>query len=291
LDSQEHIVLQDGSTATVCNIREPFGAAMIASHAFDVGTEHHRRRLAGAEVQQTLRSGFTEWETLPDCVLNDNEVCQADGSKDRFPGSLTLWLVGLGVQHRFIRPRCPTDQPHIERNHLTMDNLAMNEESLVNLTTLQQSLDYERSMYNSYFPSRASDCNGRPPLVAHPELLHPRRPYRPECELALFDLQRVYDYLATFTFERKVSEVGRVSLGRQLYSVGRPWAGCTVLAKFDPETGEWVFHVKEPEESGENEERVVRRAAKDLDVATLTGLDPQDFAPVPPIQLTFPCFV
>ena len=60
----------------------------------------------------------------------------------------------------------------------------------------------------------------QPPLVAHPELLVPRRPYRPEWELDLFDLRRVDNYLATQTWIRKASEVGQVSLGGQRYGLG-----------------------------------------------------------------------
>lgn len=69
-------------------------------------------------------------------------------------------------------------------------------------------------------------------VTAHPELLHPRRLYRPELESALFDMQRVYDYLATFQFQHKVSATGRVSLGRQFYSIGRSRAGQTVQVRF-----------------------------------------------------------
>ena len=50
-------------------------------------------------------------------------------------------------------------------------------------------------------------------LVAHPELLAPRQPYRPEWELDLLDLNRVVGYLTLRAWIRTVSEVGRVSLG------------------------------------------------------------------------------
>lgn len=154
---------------------------------------------------------------------------------DPFPSLLTLWLVGLGIRHLSIRPHCPTDQAH------TLSDLAMDEESLTDLATLQQSLDRERAAYNRLLPSRAADCNGRPPLEAQPELLRPRCLYRPEWELALFDLRRVYDHLVTFTFQRKVSRSSQVSLGCQLHYLGRAWAGRTVTVRFDPQQGDWLF--------------------------------------------------
>lgn len=177
----------------------------------------HWRKLDWTEACEVVREGAAEWHTLPEALLTDNELCLVGGPNDPFPGLFTLWLVGLGVQHLRIRPHCPTDHPHTERNHRTLDGLAMNTEDLANLATLQQALTRERRVYNHAFPSQASDCAGRPPLEAHPELLCPRRPYCREAELALFELQRVYDHLATFTFERKVNSVGRVSLGRQMY--------------------------------------------------------------------------
>lgn len=293
LDSQEGIRLHDGSIASICNIRDPVGAAMIASQAFSVKTSRHWRKLTLEEVRSVLRTGFTEWETLPDGVQTDNELVLAGSPTDPYPSRLTLWLRGLGVKHCFIRPNVPTDQPHVERNHRTLDDFALNEEALANLTCLQQALDRERHMYHHEFPSRASDCAGRPPLVAHPELLRPRRFYQPELELALFDMQRVYDYLATFTFERKVSASGQVSLGRRMYSVGRSHAGKSVLVCFDACQQEWVFFAK-PEgkqAEGQEKEELARRTPKGLDIQTLTGLDPEDFQPAPPVQLTFPCFL
>lgn len=288
LDSQEGIRLHDGEIATICNIRDPVGAAMIASQAFAVKTPRHWRKLTWSEVRAVLRAAFSEWHTLPDGVQTDNELALAGGPNDPFPSKLSLWLVGLGVAHRFIRPGCPTDQPHIERNHRTLDNLALNESALTDLLHLQQALDRERQVYNHHFPAQASDCARQPPLIAHPELLNPRRPYTPELELALFDLQRVYAYLATFSFTRKVNAVAQVSLGGQLYSLGKKLVRQrqldTVLARFDPHTIEWVFFT-------DDDEALVRRPPKGLDLQTLTGLDPSAPQPIRPVQLTLPFLI
>lgn len=110
---------------------------------------------------------------------------------------------------------------------------------------------------------------GRPPVVAHPELLQPRRPFQPEQELALFDLKRVDAYLATLTWRRVVDKNGVVSLGgkRGRYSLGRTYAGRQVRVRFDPTDRHFVFsQVNDPG-------NVIRRLpAKNLDVGDLTGL-------------------
>jgi transposase len=294
LDSQEGIKLADRTIATICTIRDPFGAAILASCAFAVTTAKHWRKLTVEEIQQVLRAAFTEWQTLPDSLQTDNELVLAGSALDPFPSRLTLWLAGLTLWHSFIRPHTPTDQPQIERTHRTLQDLALDESGRTDLLTLQQALDRERQTYNTCFPSRASDCAGRPPLLAHPELLRARRPYQPDQEWRLFSLERVYDFLAGFApFERKVSSIGRVSLGRCLYSLGRSQAGKTVWASFDAHTGEWVFQLKLTEREHEQMLAIARRKAQRLDVATLTGLiEPsQDAPPLMPLQLTLPYLV
>ncbi len=284
LDMQEGLRLGDGGCATVCNIRDPVGAAIIASHAFQVATARHWRKLDWVEVRQVLRNAFAEWHTLPDGVQTDNELGLAGNPNDPFPGRLTMWLVGLGIAHRLIRAGHPTDQPHVERNHRTVDDLALNDEALADMVHLQAALDRERIIHNEFYPSEASNCAGRPPLLAHPELRQPRRFYQPELELALFDLQRVYDYLAPLQFERKVNSSGQVSLGRIFYSVGRRWAGSQVHVNFDAQEADWIFQTPEGE-------AVARRPARTLTAQELTGLDPAYCQSAVAVQLTLPCFV
>ena len=160
VDHQEGHRLLDVSIATVSNIRDPYGAAMIASQAFSVKTEKHWRKLTWEEVRQVLRAGFVEWQTLPDSVLTDNEMGLGGNPNDPFPSWLSLYLAGLGIKHNFIRSHQPTDQPQVERNHRTLDGLTEDESSRQDLASFQQSLDRERQLYNYEFPSRASDCGG-----------------------------------------------------------------------------------------------------------------------------------
>jgi transposase-like protein len=293
LDSQENIRLQDGDIATLCSIRDPFGAAMLASRAFSVKRGKAWRKLTWEEVRQVLREGFTLWQILPESVWTDNEHALAGNAADPFPSRLTLWLAGLGIRHVFIRPHCPTDQAHIERNHRTLDNLAIDETTTTDLATLQQALDRERQVYNQLFPCQASDCAGRPPLVAHPALLQPRRPYRPEWEWQLFNLQQIYDFLAGIgPLKRKINAVGQVHLGGNRYQVGLRHAGKPVLVHFDAERILWVVSLQVDSGSDRNGEVLAYCPPKDLDFHSLTGLPDPTPSPQPqPIQLTLPCLI
>ena len=99
--------------------------------------------------------------------------------------------------------------------------------------------------------------------------------------------KRVYDYQVAFTFKHKVSSSAQVSLGRQMYPLGkrlvREREVGSVLVRFDGCHGERVFLTETGEE--------LCRRPKDLDVHSLTGLDPSDVAITQPVQLTFPCFI
>jgi hypothetical protein len=281
LDSQEGVHLGDGQSATICTIRDPVGAAVLASQVFVVTTARHWRKLTWVEVRGVLRAAFTTWQTLPSRVQTDNELCLGGSPTDPYPSLLTLWLCGLGVAHTFIRPGQPTDQAQIERTHRTLGAWVGDPLSCRDAVTLQAALDRERSVHNHWLPSRASDCAGRPPVVAHPTLLTPWRPYRPEAELALFDLQRVYDYLATIPLARKVNSVGQISVGRRMYSVGRRHAGQAVTMRMDAAGRAWVVYDAHGAELG-------RRPAQGLDVVTLTGMTEPGPVLAVPIQLALP---
>lgn len=259
---------------------------MLASQAFAVQTAQRWRKLTWQEVRQVLRCGFDEWQTLPDSVQTDNEMGLGGNPNDPFPSWLSLWLAGLGIKHTFIRSHCPTDQPQIERHHRTLDGLSDDEHSRQDLNSFQQALDQERFIYNHLFPVRASDCHGLPPVQAHPALLTPRRPYRPEWEAVLFDMQRVYGFLANFTFDRKVNSNGQVTLKGVHYTVGHAHAGKAIKVRLDALTQEWVF--LEPQIQGQDHE-LGRQSLKGLDFTNLTGLQSlQEPQALPPIQLTLP---
>ncbi len=286
LDHQEGLKLQDGSKATVCNVRDPVGAAMISSRAFEVTTPKRWRKLTWEEVRQVLREAFCEWQTMPDSVQTDNEMALGGNPNDPFPSWLTLWLAGLGIQHSFIRSHRATDQAEVERCHRTMDAFSDDEDSRADLGSFQETLERERYQHNHLFPSRASDCNGQPPLTAHPELLTARRPYHPDHELALFDMQRIYNLLAATPLTRKVNRNGQITLKGRHYSIGLHLAHLHVEVRFDPLSQEWVCF--RTADDGQLEE-CARRPLVGFEIRTLTGLQPaENEEDRPPLQFSLP---
>jgi hypothetical protein len=232
-------------------------------------------------VRGVIRSAFARWETLPDTVQTDNEACLGGQPSDPAPSRLTLLLVGLGVVHRFIRPNTPTDQAQIERTHRTLDGFVDLPDPRHDVAQLQQRLDAERELHNRYFACRASDCGGRAPLLAHPELLRPRRPYCLEWERALFDEQRVYAYLASASLTRKVTSTGQIHLYGALRSVGRSLAGQSVSVHCEARTRAWVVSQADGTE-------LKRLPIEGMDVTSLTAIADIPSVNLPPIQLTLP---
>ena len=173
------------------------------------------------------------------------------------------------IEHLQIRSGRPTDNAEVERCHRTLNEYALlgnqdNEEA-----PLQAILDQAVHELAFELPWRAEGCAGCPPILAHPELLHPRHPFQLEHAWAVFDLARVDAYLAALTWQRTVGKTGQITLGgqHQYYSVGRAWAGRAVRVRFDPADRHFVFYdVRAPEPE------IGRRPARGLEVTDLTGV-------------------
>ena len=151
-------------------------------------------------------------------------------------------------------------------------------------------MDKDWHELNHECPSRAKGCNGKPPLVAHPELLTTKRPYRPEWELELFNLKRVDEYLAEFTWVRTCTSVGQLRMRKMRYSLGAAWAYQDVSATYDPEHRQFVFEqIRSNTRKGKEQPKLdpVRRDAKNLSIEDITGIS-REILELPSRQLMFP---
>jgi hypothetical protein len=280
VDGQEKIPIGAQDVATVLNVRDPAAALMLASQAVLTTTPKGWRKLTVAEVQETLRTAFSEWG-LPLEVQTDHEVVYTGSPASDFPSAFSLWLVGLGLQHMPSRDRRPTDQAQVERNHRTLGDMGWKDEPSDRLEDLQTLLDDRRQRYNTELPVRAADCRGRPPLVAHPRAGHSGRPFDRAWEWDLFDLGRVDAYLAQWVWTRRISEAGNIGIGNYHYYVGRSHLNQTVSVRFVPATRSFRFQLTDGT-------LVSERAALGLDKVDLIGYMPLDEALLVPWQLPLP---
>lgn len=284
IDFKLGIPLANGRQVNLHTTRDEFGSVCIDAGVTDSGKAGQKAlRVTETELRETLRRGFTRWGTLPEEVQTDNEVLFTN--QYGFPSTFTLWLAGLGIKHRCIRAGNPTDNAHVERCHQTIMNYSVVGNQDLDIVPLQARLDEDVYTLAHEIPSDAKGCNGRPPVEAFPELLSDSPPFPSDGELAFFQMERVYTYLATFTWSRKVSKSGQIALGgqHQYYSVGRPYSGETVTIRLDPNDGQLVFFLDE-----EMTQEIRRRPLRtNISPAGLTGLDVNSSDSIP-VQMPLP---
>ena len=290
MDAKESVPVAGVGVVTVNQARDEFGRATVMHRIHPAErAEQQIVKLTSAEVQQDCRIAFSQWG-LPDAIQTDRASLFVGEDPTPFPTALSLWWLGLGIAHRLIPPHTPKRNGSVERSHRTLDERTLSGQSFNGADHLQRQVDADWYELNAECPSRAKGCHGQPPLVAHPELLLPRRPYQPEWELDLFDLQRVDEYLATQTWIRTVSQVGQVSLGGYRYGLGIAWAGQTVRISFEVQPRQFVFTQVRPETKrgqAPPELSPVRLPAQGLTLPDLTGLLAA-LAELPVRQLMFP---
>lgn len=270
IDFKVGIALDDGTQVNLHTVYDPIGEVCIAACVTPAGPAGKPpRSVTLPEVQTTLRSAFVRWGTLPEQIQTDGAGIFVGKPTDSYPSKFSLWLAGLGLCHRVTRPGKPTDNAGVERCHRTVCDYAIRGNEHLPAAQLQRVLEAGVTNLAFHLPSHAAGCNGLPPVVAHPDLLKPLRPYRVDHEHALFDLKRVDAYLGQFTWQRKVGKTGQITLGGRhcSYSVGRNHARRHVWVQFDPTDRNYVFFA-----DGELEQDLGRQPARGLDVPDLTGL-------------------
>lgn len=213
--------------------------APLARLIHSLRAKGNRQGLTFRQVQADLRQVFTQWG-LPDTLRMDRDPLFVGSSRLDWPGTLLLWLVGLGVQPIINRAYRPTDNAMVERSHRTWKSDVLVGARFVDLVALQTRSDRALKDRRLYLPSRHRGCQDQPPAVAFPQLMRRRRPYDPQRERALFDLRRVDRYLAQWGWRRRVDSVGKISLANRNHHVGSRYRGQVVKIHFDSSTREFV---------------------------------------------------
>jgi len=95
--------------------REPMRPS---EHAFLEAINRLLERHAQSRPQADLRALFCRWG-LPDALRMDRDAVFVGSCRLEWPGTLLLWLIGLGVQPIINRAYRPTDNAIVERNHQT----------------------------------------------------------------------------------------------------------------------------------------------------------------------------
>ncbi len=244
MDAQGVTTVAGLGKVSFINLLDVYSHVSIDSHACP-NVSHARSQ----EYQQVLRRAFTRYGMPEQISLDHDSAFYDNKSASPFPSVIHLWLIGLGVQVRFIHRRPPLEHSRIERHHQTIAGQAFAGQTFADVAALQRSLQARMLFINQEYPTRA--LNGIAPLQAFPQARHSGRPYSLATEEQILDLQPVYAYLQTGRWFRQVSAVGVFSLGGYRYNATTQFADQSIEVTFNattrkltclPEKGTTAFH-------------------------------------------------
>ena len=209
------------------------------------------------QVQASLRSWFSQWG-CPGVLQVDNG--HPWGSRRDLPPVLALWLLGLGVDLTWIKPRHPQDNGVIENSHGTGQHWV---ESVQCRTweEVQPRADEEDRLQREAYPL----ADGRSRWATYPWLRHSGRGYSANWEALVWCLDPVLAWLASRRFWRQVDRQGRISVYGWNRLVDKGQAGEEVALQLLVESREWVVY----DDAG-NEVR--RWLAEELTAERICGL-------------------
>ena len=230
MDAQGVTMVAGLGKVSFINLLDIYSHVSVDSHAC-----LHTRHPKAEEYQRVLRRAFVRFG-LPEQISLDHDSAFYDNkSASPFPSRIHLWLIGLGVEVRFIHKRPPLEHARIERHHQTIAQQAFDGQTFTDLADLQQNLQARILFLNQEYPTNA--LNVQSPLQAFPQARHSSRVFHTQSEEQLLNMQRVYAYMKTARWFRKVSSVGIFSLGGYLYNASTRFAEQTLEITFDQETG------------------------------------------------------
>ena len=271
MDAQGATVVAGVGTVSIINMVDVVSRLKVESYP-DVG---HTQPATDA-YQVALRRAFTTTGLPARLTLDHGSVFVDNTTPSPFPTLLHLWLIALGILVCFTRKRRPTDHAIVERTHQTIAAQAVVGQSYADQATLWAELDTRRAVLNTALPMQV--LGKQAPLEAYPGAVHSGRPYRPEWEAELLDLERVAGYLAEGEWFRQTNCHGEFWLGQQRYNAGKRWGKHELMIHFDAVRRELVV-----EPAGSDE--VLRLPIKGLSVADLMG---EAEARLPAYQLALP---
>lgn len=205
-----------------------------------------------------MRNIFTHWG-LPERIRVDNGSPWGPGGDT--PPALALWLIGLGVEVIWNRPRHAQDNGQVERSHGVIAQWA-EPERCAGPQALQQHVDWAVEIQREKYPA----IDGQSRAQAYPALLDGARAYDPAQEEMVWDFERVCAFLARGVWSRRVSKVGRISLYNRDYRVGRPYARQDVRVRFDAASLQWLILDNQGNE-------IIRHTPKEISRERILALD------------------
>jgi hypothetical protein len=203
-------------------------------------------------VQAALRHQWGRWG-LPRCLRVDNGTPW--GNWNDLPTPFALWVVGVGIDWHWNDPRCPQQNPKVERSQGTGKRWSEPGQCRT-VAELQQRLDEADRIQREEYPTAA----GASRLAVFPQLRHADRRYSLAWEQRTWSLVRVEAFLAEYVGRRRVTAKGQVTIYDHGRHVGVQYRGQTVQVQYDPQAHGWLISDREGREIRRHEAPEISRA-------------------------------
>lgn len=178
---------------------------------------------------------FAKWG-VPKWIKADNGRPVGDPGRNTIP-VLALWLIGMGVEVYYNRPRTPQQNSKVERCQGTMAIWTEPSECKDHIE-LQDRLLKEAHFYNNVFQDRRQKGTTR--KQRFPGLAFTGRKF----DQNDFRLDRVLIYLRKMHWKRKIATMGQLSHFGQRFSVGTKYAGETVVVSLCKKENLWEVRTR-----------------------------------------------
>jgi len=155
LDAKESVPVPGVGATTFNQARDEFGRLTVLHRIHPADKPDQRIvKLTCAQVQQDCRIAFTQWG-LPHAIQTDRASIFVDADPTPFPTPLTLWWVGLGIEHRLRERHTPKRNGSVERSHRTLNERTLIGQQFSSAAALQDQVDVDWHELNAECPSRA----------------------------------------------------------------------------------------------------------------------------------------
>ena len=212
MDFKGYVFINGIGYAMPFNVCDEYSSCPLQSILYIHPTTNPATGLTWRNIQRNLRLAFQQWGKPLELKM-DRDPLFIGSTRLEWPGSLLLWLIGLGITPIINPTATPTKNAQVERSNRTWLNHVGKTKVKHTIETFQHLVDQAWEDRRLYLPSRNPNCKGQPPMVAIPELRHSKRFYRPKQEKQTFNMNKVYHYLSQWSWKRQIDTHGRISIG------------------------------------------------------------------------------
>lgn len=260
LDAEGNCQIENIGTIAMINIKEIHSKVYVQNFPCQLaGPNNHCTTI---DYQNVLRLGMMEFG-MPDGLQVDHESIYFDNvNASPFPTTFHLWLIGLGIKMHLTPKGKPYKQGGVERSHQTMQIQIIEGQIFNEWNDLFKRCQERRQRLNYHIPCRT--LGKIPPLRACPEAKHSGRSYHPSSEKSVFDINRIYDYLAKGVWYRNISPSKTSWIGSNCYYLSKANGRTKTMIKFNKKAKAFVFF-------DADEQIINQKAAKGLTFKEISG--------------------